>query len=307
MSKKILNEFFGLTSKTSTTNWNGVNIELGKVYSNPFAFSFKPIEEATKDELKKKKLRIFDFDDTLVKTKSFIYVKHKDGEKSKLSPGEYAVYDKKEGDEFDYSDFEKVNEPEQIKKYTNLLKKFIQSAGKRSVAILTARGAYQPVREYLKDIGMGDVYVAALGDSDPQKKADWIEEKIKKYKFNDVYFVDDSHKNVKAVGELKSKYPNVTFKIQHVKHDGKYWADRKKDSDKADNSKEVSTTEKPKSLPTTDWNEFKSKSAKEKKDILDKTIKNTETGRNIKLRTALNYDDKKAVYKAAVRYLKTQK
>ena len=31
-----------------------------------------------------KKLRIFDFDDTLVKTNSFIYVTHKDGKASKL-------------------------------------------------------------------------------------------------------------------------------------------------------------------------------------------------------------------------------
>ncbi len=307
MSKRVLNEFFGLTPQIKNTNWNGVNIELGKVYSNPFARSFKPIEEATKEEIKKKKLRIFDFDDTLVKTKSFIYVKHKNGEKSKLSPGEYAVYDKKEGDEFDYSDFEKVNEPEEIKKYTNLLRKFIESTGKINVAILTARGAYQPVREYLKDIGMGDVYVAALGDSDPQKKADWIEDKIKKHKFNDIYFVDDSHKNVKAVGELKTKYPDVTFKIQHVKHNGKYWADRKEDSKDTGDSNQVAATEKPKSISTPDWETFKNKSTKEKKDILDKTIKNTETGRNIKLRTALNYDDKKAVYKAAVRYLKTQK
>ena len=39
-----------------------------------------------------KKLRIFDFDDTLVKTNSFIYVTHKDGKTSKLSPGQYAIY-----------------------------------------------------------------------------------------------------------------------------------------------------------------------------------------------------------------------
>ena len=52
-----------------------------------------------------KKLRIFDFDDTLVKTKSHIYITHRDGKKSKLSPGEYAVYTPKQGDQFDFSDF----------------------------------------------------------------------------------------------------------------------------------------------------------------------------------------------------------
>ena len=49
-----------------------------------------PISRAILSE--DKKLRIFDFDDTLVKTNSFIYVTHKDGKTSKLSPGEYAVY-----------------------------------------------------------------------------------------------------------------------------------------------------------------------------------------------------------------------
>jgi phosphoglycolate phosphatase-like HAD superfamily hydrolase len=38
-----------------------------------------------------KKLRVFDFDDTLVKTTSFIYVTHADGKKQKLTPGQYAV------------------------------------------------------------------------------------------------------------------------------------------------------------------------------------------------------------------------
>lgn len=298
MAKKLLNEFFGLKSQISTTNWNGTNIELGKVYSNPFAFAFKPVYEATKEELKKKKLRIFDFDDTLVKTKSHIYVTHKDGSKSDLTPAEYAIYDKKDGDEFDYSDFERVNEPEEIKKYTNLLRKFIESAGRRNVAILTARASYKPVKDYLKDIGMGDVYVAALGSSDPQHKADWIEDKIKKG-YEDVYFVDDSHKNVKAVGQLKQKYPNVTFKIQHVVHNGKPFDQRNS------NTSSKQSDEKP-PIPKTDWEEFKKKSPKEKKSILDKTIKNTDTGRNIKISSALNYDKQKDVYKAALRYLKTK-
>jgi len=39
-----------------------------------------------------KKLRVFDFDDTLVKTTSYIYITHKDGKTSKLTPGQYAVY-----------------------------------------------------------------------------------------------------------------------------------------------------------------------------------------------------------------------
>jgi phosphoglycolate phosphatase-like HAD superfamily hydrolase len=70
-----------------------------------------------------KKLRVFDFDDTLVKTSSYIYVTHKDGRKSKLTPGQYAVYKEKEGDVFDFRDFQQVKNPKVIKGYFQLLKK----------------------------------------------------------------------------------------------------------------------------------------------------------------------------------------
>ena len=54
------------------------------------------------------KLRVFDFDDTLVKTGSLIHVISAAGEKFDLTPGQYAVYTPQEGDQFDYSDFEKL-------------------------------------------------------------------------------------------------------------------------------------------------------------------------------------------------------
>ena len=58
-----------------------------------------------------KKLRIFDFDDTLVKTTSFIYITQSNGKKLKLTPGQYAVYNEKPGDEFDFSDKKKQRVP----------------------------------------------------------------------------------------------------------------------------------------------------------------------------------------------------
>ena len=165
--------------------WNGMKVEFGKVYSNPFVNAFKSING---EELPSgKKLRVFDFDDTLVKTNSFIYVKHAGGKESKLTPGEYAIYEPKSDDQFDFSDFEKVQEPQEIKGITKLLKTVAKSEGERKVVILTARSAYKPVKDYLKDIGLDGMYVVALGDSDPQKKADWIEDKIKKG-YDDVFF-----------------------------------------------------------------------------------------------------------------------
>jgi FMN phosphatase YigB (HAD superfamily) len=163
-----------------------------------------------------KKLRIFDFDDTLVKTNSFIYVTHKDGRKSKLTPGQYAIYKERPGDEFDYRDFQQVTRPELIKGYVELLRRMVNSDGSREVFILTARSAERPVSQFIKDLGINGVTVVALGDNNPEKKADWIEDKVKDG-FDDVYFVDDSPKNVDAVRKRLSNY-NIKKKIQQVKH-----------------------------------------------------------------------------------------
>ena len=272
---------------TGSTIWNGMKIEFGKVYSNPFANAFTPLHEAENPQ--GKKLRVFDFDDTLVQTKSNIYITHKDGKKSTLTPGEYAVYEPKEGDDFDFSDFQKVNDPQEIKGVTNLLKKIVNAAGERTVAILTARAAYQPVKQYLNDIGLKNIFVAALGSSDPQHKADWIEDKIKKG-YNDVFFIDDSHKNVKAVEALKDKYPNIKMKVQHVKHEVPTLPKSTKNTD-------MKKDEKPKA----DINKLSSVLPKV---ALPKTIKNPETGNNIKLKSALNYDKKSPVFKLATKILK---
>ncbi len=163
-----------------------------------------------------KKLRIFDFDDTLVKTNSFIYVTHKDGKKSKLTPGQYAVYKERPGDVFDYKDFQQVTRPELIKGYVELLKRMVNSGGSREVFILTARSAERPVSEFIKDLGIRGVTVVALGDNNPEKKADWIEDKVKAG-FDDVFFVDDSAKNIDAVRNRLKNY-NIKKKIQQVKH-----------------------------------------------------------------------------------------
>lgn len=164
-----------------------------------------------------KKLRVFDFDDTLVKTQSHIYVTHKDGKKSVLTPGQYAVYKERPGDQFDYSDFQQVKNPQIIKGYVELLKRMLPDA-KRGVYILTARAAYKPVYDFIRDLGIRGVYVVALGDNNPESKADWIEAKIKDEGFDDVYFVDDSLKNVDAVRKRLSNYTNIKKRVQHVKH-----------------------------------------------------------------------------------------
>ena len=267
--------------------WNGMKVEFGKVYSNLNAFAFNPLNEADS-----KKLRVFDFDDTLVQTNSNIYITHSNGKKSKLTPGEYAIYEPKDDDKFDFSDFEKVKQPQEIKGVTRLLKNIVRVGGSE-IVILTARAAYKPIKKYLSDIGLKDIFVVALADANPQKKADWIENKIKDG-VNDVFFIDDSHKNVSAVKALSKKYPNISLKVKHVQHTTP--ALPKNDTTPKQDKNEPTKSAKVKG------NDIKLKSLLPKD--LEKTIKNPETGRMIKMKSALGYDEKSKVFQAAQRTLK---
>ena len=160
-------------------------------------------------------LSVFDFDDTLVKTDSWIYVKKNGKQIKKLDPAEFAVYNPKKGEEFDFSDFDKMlRNPRIIKKNVNLLKKQLKKHGRR-VTILTARALGYPIKHFFKTIGL-DVYVVPVGSADPKVKADWIEDHIKKG-YNPIYFMDDSRKNIAAVDKLKKKYPNVKIHTELIK------------------------------------------------------------------------------------------
>ena len=169
-----------------------------------------------KDLLLEKKLRVFDFDDTLVKSNSKVYVNN-NGAKTTLTPGQFAVYKKKSGDEFDFSDFDKVVQPKQIKAMFNVFRNIYKASGSRRLTVLTARAAYKPVRKFLKDVGFNDVYVVALGDSNPKKKSDWIQGQIAKG-YDNILFLDDSPKNVSAVKKLKGKYPNIKMDARVVNY-----------------------------------------------------------------------------------------
>ena len=238
-----------------------------------------------------KKLRVFDFDDTLVKTNSFIYVTHADGKKLKLNPGQYAIYEPKAGDTFDYSDFHKVTEPKLIKGYFELLKRMSKAESGRTIYILTARTAYKPVYDFIRSLGVRNVMVVALADSNPEKKADWIEAKVRDEGYDDVFFVDDSVKNVDAVRKRLKLYPNIKQKIQHIKS-------------KEQKTVEPQTQQQNFGQDSKIWHNFFKKSTKEKNDILNQKIKNPDTNKDIKLASALHYNKDSAVYKAALQKIK---
>ena len=201
----ILDQYFGEEMQKYLPKY-----EYGKVYSNPYAMAFNSINESPAV----KKLRIFDFDDTLAKVKANIIVKNKDKEFT-LTPAEFAVYVPKVGDVFNFREFNAmIKTAVPIKKNIDLLRQ-AASHPTTKTTILTARLLGYPVKRYLKTNFNIDVYVIAIGDADPIKKANYIEKEIKRG-YNDIVFIDDSIKNVNAVSSLKEKYPTVKLEVIHT-------------------------------------------------------------------------------------------
>ena len=161
----------------------------------------------------RKVLSVFDFDDTIAKSDSWVYVTRAGRITKKLNAAEFAVYDPKPGEDFDFKDFDKpLRNPQLIKKNADLLRKQLDKAqkasrGTRKVTILTARRLGQPVTSFLKTMGI-DAYVVPLGSADPQLKADWIEQQILKG-YDTIYFMDDSNKNIAAVRNMLNNYPDI--------------------------------------------------------------------------------------------------
>lgn len=164
----------------------------------------------------RRKLRIFDFDDTLAKTDSYIYVQKADGTELTLDPGEYAVYKEQPGDKFDFRDFNKMlRNPRAIKKNMDLIKRALRDPENR-VTVLTARALGYPMKHFFKTQHGIDPYIVPVAGADPRLKVKFIEDHIKRG-YTDIFFLDDSPKNVAAVKRLKTKYPNIKLDVQLAK------------------------------------------------------------------------------------------
>jgi len=148
-------------------------------------------------------IRVFDFDDTLVKTGSMIHVTGPDGEKFSMSPRDYAMYIPSKHDKFDFSDFEVLIDPQPVQSTLLKLKMAIRDVGKENVFILTARGNPDPVQEFLESVGADGIRIFAVGTSDPQAKANVIKSVVISRGIKRVFFYDDSPKNIRAVRALK--------------------------------------------------------------------------------------------------------
>lgn len=173
-----------------------------------------------------KKLRVFDLDDTLIKTSGKVKLTLPTGQFRYLDPAEYAVYEPKDGEYYGedaYEQFRSLVDPRMIK-YTTSIFKSVYNAGlgeQRKLAILTARGP--AVKQSLEDwltkavkINPRDIEIITLGNSDPLKKREWIEQQIMDGAYNDIEFFDDSEKNVRAVMSLKDDYPHIKLRSRRV-------------------------------------------------------------------------------------------
>ncbi len=172
--------------------------------------------------LNESKLRVFDFDDTIAKSDSNIHITTDTGKKISMTPGEYATHKINSDYEYDFSEFDEVINPREIKQITNIVRNAINAGTEgREIAILTARApeAEEAIRNYLESLELdtSKITFVLLGDSDPQAKADWVADRIEGGA-TDVLFFDDSGKNVDAVQALTSKYPNVQIKARKVKY-----------------------------------------------------------------------------------------
>ena len=168
------------------------------------------------------KLRVFDFDDTIAKSDSNIYITTDTGEEVSMTPGEYATHKINPDYEYDFSEFDEVINPREIKQITNIIRNALNAGTEgREIAILTARApeAEASIRDYLEGIGLdtSKITFELLGDSDPHAKSSWIHDRIRTGA-TDVLFFDDSGKNVEAVEELRDVFPDIKIRARRVKY-----------------------------------------------------------------------------------------
>jgi hypothetical protein len=217
-----------------------------------------------------KTIYVSDFDDTLATTSAVIYVTDSSGKTRKMSPAEYAVYEPADGDNFDYSEFDDLIDPRPIPRYVRLLRKAAESPRVDKVAILTARGKVEPVARFLQMVDMpGQIKIVALGDSNPERKKAYLKKQIEAG-YTRMAFVDDSPKNVEVSRQLMDEHPEARILVHQVP-----------------SHEEPSETDEPTADRTA-------------RDLTAK-VKNPITGRDILVKTALNYPPDHPAHKAATK------
>ena len=156
-----------------------------------------------------RKLRCFDFDDTLAYTDAKIRILNKG---LSLSSKEFARYRRDKNDKIDFSDFRK---PELIQPKPTA---FFRSAfgrivsGDSDVMILTARPETSAIKMFLSQYAPTNRITIVGGAETPELKKQEIEKVLDDY--DDIIFFDDSLANINAVKSLN----NPKVRTQLVKN-----------------------------------------------------------------------------------------
>ena len=168
-----------------------------------------------------KKIRVFDFDDTLAQTKSNVLYTMPDGTTGKIDAATFAKEAgnmEAEGAQWDFSEFSKVMNGTKGPLF-EVAKIIADKRGTKDVFVLTARpaDAAGPIQEFLSELGLSIplANITGLGNGTPKAKADWIIGKVSEG-YNDFYFADDHTGNVKAVKDALNTF-DVKGKVQLAK------------------------------------------------------------------------------------------
>ena len=180
----------------------------------------KALAEARRLNKKRKGISVFDFDDTLAKTKSKISVTMPDGKITRIDAAEFAKRHaelERMGATFDFSEFNKVIGGKKGPLF-DLAVKRQGKFGTGDIFILTARpqASAPAIHAFLKGLGL-DIplkNIVGLENGSPIAKADWVMEKAGEG-YNDFYFADDAIKNVKAVKKVLNVI-DVKSKVQQA-------------------------------------------------------------------------------------------
>ena len=190
-------------------------VEGAKIVRNTF-YNSKSINEDGKGG------SVWDFDDTIARSKSKVISTAPDGTTVSLTAEQFADQGAallQQGHKFDFSEFNKVVKGEKgpfFKKFADRIKKF----GVKDNFILTARPVESApaIQAFLKSQGISIPLknITALANSTPEAKALWIAENMISKGYNDIYFADDALQNVQAVKNIMDQF-DVKGKVQQAK------------------------------------------------------------------------------------------
>lgn len=169
------------------------------------------LEKKLNEQSAGRKLWIFDFDDTLVTSESKVIVKDAEGNVvEKIDTADYPAHTLEPDQEYDYSEFSKVIDPERIE---GVFKTFVEQINNSNseVYILTARqpASTEAIFNYLlekENVKLDKENIIAVGSSDPGAKVEYIIQWILEHKPSEVHYFDDANKNLfafkKAINQI---------------------------------------------------------------------------------------------------------